>query len=358
MVMNGTRPASWHRAGFVEPAGDRLRCTLCPMRCELAEGEVGYCGARVREGQLLWTTNYGLASHVEVEPIEKKAIYHYAPGARLLSLGSYGCTWRCGHCHNWKFACVETVGGSNRVQSPEAVMGEVVARECQGLGWGFNEPVLWAEFIVDTMVQARKRGLFGVIATNGALTPESRSALAPLIDVWRIDVKGFSDDFYRTLSVPGDWRTILESAVEIKHRYARHLEIVTCVIPGLNENDVARIADWIVQELGPETPYHLTRFFPDRFLTAPAITPLRALRKAEEDAHAAGLRYVYASPGAMGGHDTVCAVCRAVVVRRARGETPLVAGSGGRCPACDEKVVEHVAESAVDGVRLHRSHER
>jgi len=305
----------------------------------LSEGETGYCGTRLYNDGTVWTTTYGLASHMEIEPIEKKAIYHFAPGTRLLSLGSYGCTWRCSHCHNWKFACVEQVSGSDRVLEPASVVGRAETQGCQGIGWGFNEPVLSAEFITDTMVLANERGLFGVIATNGALTASARRILAPVIDAWRIDIKGLSDVFYQALQAPGKWRGVLEAAADLKKGYNRHLEIVTCVIPGLNEDQVPSIARWIAEELGIDTPYHLTRFYPDRFMTDRPPTSVAVLKRAEAQARAAGLRYVYASVGAMGGHDTDCVVCGACLVRRPRGAETVVLSPDGTCPTCGERAL-------------------
>jgi pyruvate formate lyase activating enzyme len=308
-----------HPADLWETEGDRVRCLLCPHACRIADGAVGVCGVRRNEGGSLVALTYGLASSIAVDPIEKKPVFHYFPGTTALSLGSVGCTMRCGHCQNWQISRADVQDAALQRLEPEAAVRLARDYGCGGLAFTYNEPVIWAEYVRDCGLLGHEAGLYSVMVTNGYVTPAGLDWLAPAIDVWRVDVKGMTDEAVRSLCRVPHAAPVLEMAVRAKAVHHLHVEVVTNIVPGVNddEDQLRALARWIAGSLGPETPWHVTRFFPYLDFAHVPATPVPTLRRAREIGREEGLSFVYlgnvAEPG---GEDTVCPSCGAIAVRR------------------------------------------
>jgi pyruvate formate lyase activating enzyme len=327
-----------HEALLWEPDGDRIHCLLCPHDCRIAEGARGICGVRENQGGTLRALTYALVSSVAADPIEKKPVFHYRPGTRALSLGSVGCSMRCGHCQNWQISRARP-GADEPLQRLEP--GEVVslAREyrCEGIAFTYNEPVIWIEYVLDTAKLAKEAGIYTVMVTNSYITEAGLDLVGPYIDVWRADVKGFDDRTYRELCKARSVRPVLAAAERALKRWSMHVEIVTNVIPTVNDDEatLSGIAHWIRDALGPDTPWHITRFFPYLDLAHLSPTPIATLERARHIGRAAGLNFVYlGNVREPGGEDTVCPDCGAVAIARDGYSITAHRTAGGACEGC------------------------
>ena len=202
-----------------EPDGDRIHCLLCPHDCRIADGARGICGVRENERGTLRALTYGLVSSVAVDPIEKKPVFHYRPGTLALSLGSVGCSMRCSHCQNWQISRTRPGEDARLDRLPAAEVPELaLEHRCEGVAFTYNEPVIWIEYVLDAARAAKEAGLYTVMVTNGYITTAGLDLIGEVIDVWRVDVKGFSDRVYRELCKARSIRPVLEAA-ERAHRH-------------------------------------------------------------------------------------------------------------------------------------------
>jgi pyruvate formate lyase activating enzyme len=326
-----------HAADLWTPEGDAIRCGLCPHRCHIRPDATGVCGVRRNAGGTLVALTYGRVSSVAVDPIEKKPVFHYHPGSLVLSLGSVGCTMRCGHCQNWQISRASVEDGELSDLPPERIVPLAHDHGCTGVAFTYNEPVIQAEYVRDCGRLAHDAGLFTVMVTNGYITFEGLDYLAPSVDVWRVDVKGMTDEAYRTLCKVPSVEPVLRAAEHAKHVHAMHVEVVTNVVPGINDDEgqLRALAGWVFEALGPETPWHITRFFPYLEFADKPPTPLATLRRARDIGLAAGLRYVYlGNVSEPGSEDTRCPGCGSVLVRRDGFAVIERPPEDGRCPAC------------------------
>ncbi len=301
--------------------GNEVKCGICPRRCRIKEGERGYCFTRQNEGGKLYTLIYGQIASLSINPIEKKPVFHFYPGSRWLSIGSLGCNFRCPGCQNWQISHAKP--GESIRQTSYLSPGELVAlakkHNCLGISWTFNEPVLWLEYTLDGARLAKEQGLYTNYVTNGYLTQESLDIIGPYLDVFRVDIKGFSANSYNKIAFINDFSPILEATQRAKDKWGMHVEIVTNIIPGFNDDEaeLIRIADWINNELGSFTPWHLTRFFPHLELSHISPTPVATLEEAQKMAQKRGLKYVYIGnvPGHPG-ENTYCHQCHGLLIER------------------------------------------
>jgi pyruvate formate lyase activating enzyme len=315
----------------------RVRCGLCPWRCAIADGHEGVCGVRRAEGGRLYALTYGRVSSVAADPIEKKPVFHYFPGTSALSLGSVGCTMRCGHCQNWSISRAAPSDEDLKDLTPVLVADMAIKYGCLGVAFTYNEPVIWIEYVLDVARTARDRGLYTVMVTNGYITSEGLDVLGEVIDVWRVDVKGITDEVYGTLCHVPHVAPVLEQAERAKKVWHMHVEVVTNVVPGMNDSDgsLRGIAEWIAGSLGVDTPWHVTRFFPYLDLADREPTPLATLHRAVEIGREAGLHFVYlGNVEQPGGEDTLCPSCGATAIRRRGYSITARATREGACARC------------------------
>jgi len=320
-------------------AGSRVRCHVCQWHCNIGPGKLGVCRVRQNRDGILYSLNYAKASSVAADPIEKKPLFHFYPGSLAFSLGGWGCNFHCQDCQNWEISCTE-VGATWRTSEeilPQAAIDLARRYQCQGIAWTYNEPGVWFEYTLDSARLAKENELYTVYVTNGYLTPEALDTIGPYLDAWRVDVKGFSDAFYRELAKVTRWRGILDVAKRARDRWHMHVEVITNIVPTMNDDDeqLRGIATWIRDELGELTPWHVTRFHPHYHMTHLSPTPLSTLERACNIGQKAGLKFIYA--GNVPGHrseSTVCYSCGKLVVERFGYQTRVVGLDGSRCKFC------------------------
>ncbi|UCB42495.1 MAG: AmmeMemoRadiSam system radical SAM enzyme [Dehalococcoidales bacterium] len=320
-----------------------VRCGTCQWRCTIASGRSGFCRMyQNRDGQL-YNLNYAQVSSMAPDPIEKKPLFHFYPGSLCFSLGGWGCNFHCEGCQNWQISAVrdsERLHGSREVL-PEAAVELAQNYDCQGISWTYNEPSIWFEYTLDSARLAKEKGLYTVYVTNGYLTPEALDTIGPYLDAWRVDVKGFSDSLYRKLAKITHWQGILEVAERAKNKWNMHVEVITNVIPTLNDDDeqLRGIASWIHDRLGELTPWHITRFHPQYQMMDLPATPLDTLEHACDIGRAAGLKFIYL--GNVPGHkaeNTVCYSCGNLNVARSGYDARIVGLVGSTCRFCGEEL--------------------
>jgi len=291
-----------------------------------------------RDG-VLYNMNYAKASSVAADPIEKKPLFHFFPGSLAFSIGGWGCNFHCQDCQNWEISCPavdEPWLGSREVQ-PQAAIELAKNYQCRGIAWTYNEPAIWFEYTFDSARLAKDNGLYTVYVTNGYMSPEALDTIGPYLDAWRVDVKGFTDPFYQKLARIPRWRGILEVAQRAKHKWHMHVEVVTNIIPTMNDDDqqLEGIANWIHDELGELTPWHVTRFHPQHHMVDLPPTPIPTLEHAYEIGKRAGLKFVYT--GNVPGNErenTICYHCGKPLVQRVGYRTNVVGLEGSKCKFC------------------------
>ncbi len=329
-----------HDALLATPEGDRIRCGLCPHTCLIPEDAVGRCGARGVVDGVLRALTYGLVSSLADDPIEKKPVFHYCPGSTVLSVGGIGCNMKCGHCQNWQISRPRGDDGSipTRYLAPGALVDLAIQAGSAGVAFTYNEPIIWLEYVLDVSELAHAAGLHTVMVTNGYVTSEGLDALAPHIDVWRVDIKAFSEEPFRRLCHVGNPEAVRKATERAKHVHSMHVECVTNIVPGINDSDseLREIARWIAQSLGPETPWHVTRFVPCLEFADADPTRLATLKRAQELGAEEGLDFVYMGNVSLPeAEDTVCPDCGEVAVRRsAFSVTDADLTSDGACAHC------------------------
>jgi len=319
--------------------GERVRCNTCPRHCLLGEGKKGFCFTRQNQGGKLFTLIYGQVASLSINPIEKKPVFHFYPGSRWLSLGALGCNFRCPGCQNWELS--HSRGGTANYLSPEELVSLAKQHHCLGISWTFNEPTIWLEYTIDGAKLAKEEGLYTNYVTNGYITAEALDAIGPYLDVYRVDIKGFSRESYgRTAHIP-DSASILKAVKRAKEKWGMHVEVVTNVTPGFNDSEaeLRGIASWIRRELGDCTPWHITRFFPHLNLSHLEPTPLATLDKGRKIAQEEGLRYVYLGNLSGGsGENTYCHRCRRLLVKRHIFDILEYNIKEGRCRYCNATI--------------------
>jgi pyruvate formate lyase activating enzyme len=316
----------------------RVQCHTCQWRCKISPGKYGVCGMYQNQDATLFNLNYSLVSSVAADPIEKKPLFHFFPGTLAFSLGTLGCNFHCKHCQNWEISMADgqTSGRSCQEMSPQAQIELAQRYGCQGVAWTYNEPAIWFEYTLDSARLAKKNHLYTVYVTNGYSTPEALDTIGPYLDAWRVDIKGFSDHFYRELAKVPHWRQILATAKRAKEKWNMHVEVVTNIIPTMNDDEqLTGIAHWIRDELGELTPWHVTRFYPHHHLMHLPPTPVATLERACDIGQKAGLKFVYT--GNVPGHsheNTVCYNCGHLIVERFGYQTTVIGLVGSKCRFC------------------------
>ena len=285
-----------------EPLADgRVRCHLCLWRCRLRHGQRGFCQAHVNRNGTLYNLSYGILSAIDIGPIESKPVCHYRPATRVMSVGSYGCSFRCGGCHNleisWGTAALDDLarGQSNAAfATPDELVAAARHHGVDGIAFTYSEPAVWLEYVLDVSEIAHDAGLYTVYVSNSFVTDEALALVAPKMNVLCSDIKSMDDDFYRDICKSAHVEQILGS-IENAHRLGIHVETRTNVIPGRNDDPemLRSIASWIHDHLGADSPWHITRFFPAYQLSHIAPTPSETLWRAHDLAREVGLCNVH-----------------------------------------------------------------
>jgi len=321
-------------------AGGRVRCNVCQWRCLVNPGKLGVCRMRINRDGSFYTMNYAEISSAVADHIEKKPLFHFFPGTYAFSLGTWGCNFHCKGCQNWGISCVDIPDTSQQLL-PEQAIELTKKQNCQGIAWTYNEPTVWFEYTLDSARLAKENNLYTVYVTNGYITPEALDTIGPYLDAWRVDVKGFSDGFYSKLAKISQWRGILDVAKRAKEKWNMHVEVVTNIIPTMNDDEeqLRGIATWIRDDLGELTPWHVTRFHPMYDYDGLSVTPVDTLERAYKIGREVGLKFVYL--GNVPGHEyenTVCYSCGNLNVRRVGYDVQIEGLDGSKCKFCGSEL--------------------
>lgn len=318
----------------------KTRCNLCARRCLISDGGTGFCLVRKNEGGTLYSLVYAKAISACVDPITKKPLSHFNPGALVMSIATVGCNFRCQFCDNWMISQEKEISGKNF--PPEDVVKATRENNCQGISYTYTEPTIFMEYAYDTARLAHQVGFFNTFVTNGYMTPEAVKTISSYLDAATVDFKGGADpDFYKTISAVPSVEPIYEALKELR-RDGVHLEITNLVVPKVGDSieKIKELATWIKENLGKATPLHLLRFHPDYKLTTIPSTPIETLEKAYLAAKNAGLDYAYI--GNVPGHpaeNTYCPNCNELVIKRYSFEiTRWNLTKDMRCPVCGHEI--------------------
>jgi len=324
---------------FTPLAGEQVQCELCPARCRVAKGKRGLCRVRENRNGKYYSLVYGNPCAVHLDPIEKKPFFHVLPASGSFSIATAGCNFQCKFCQNWEISQTSPDELYNMDFPPDLVVEKARQMQARSIAYTYVEPTVFYEYMWDTGQLARKAGLLNVYHSNGFINPEPLRNLCKIIDAANIDLKGFTEGFYRELC-GGKLAPVLASMKILKEEKV-HLEITNLVIPTKNDDlsAVKEMCVWIKNELGPDTPVHFSRFYPLYKLKGLHPTPVSTLDKVRAVALSAGLEYVYI--GNIPGHEaenTFCPRCRKLIIRRTGFMVGEIRMKGGRCGHCGKPI--------------------
>ncbi len=303
-----------HSAQFWETDNGHVRCTLCPHQCELSEGQSGICMVRkVIDGQLC-SMVYGLPSAVRVDPIEKKPLYHYLPASKTYSIGTQGCNLKCNFCQNWHLST--QFGHSNEKHSPADIIEQALEHSCNSIAFTYNEPTVFAEYMMDIRDLAKDHDLACILVTNGYIMPEARKEVYKNIDAVNIDLKAFTDATYKKYT-GGRLKPVLNTIKWCMEQNI-HTEITTLLIPGANDDPelFTKECKWLVKNCGENIAFHINAFHPEHKMIDYPRTSKSTLKKCKEIALNAGLKYVYVGNYPGFDNNTYCADCHKAIIER------------------------------------------
>ena len=322
----------WHAL----PDG-RLQCDVCPRFCKLHEGQRGLCFVRAREGDAMVLTTYGRSSGFCIDPIEKKPLAHFLPGTPVLSFGTAGCNLTCKFCQNWDISKAREIDRLNAPASPEMIAAAAKQLDCRSVAFTYNDPVIFLEYAVDAARACHDAGLKTVAVTAGYITKEARGEFYEHIDAANVDLKAFTEGFYRNLC-GGHLKDVQDTLAWLRAEGRVWFEITTLLIPGENDSDaeIDAMSRWIAADLGVDVPLHFTAFHPDWKMREHGATPPATLTRARQIAMSHGLRYIYTGNvhDASGG-STYCHACGATLIGRDWYELSTWGlDAFGRCRVC------------------------
>ncbi len=312
-----------------------IECELCPRHCRITDLERGYCGVRENRADTYHTLVYGLPCAVNIDPIEKKPLYHYHPGTKAFSLATAGCNVNCKFCQNWEISQSRPEQTENYGLSVSDAVALCRERSVPTIAYTYSEPVIFYEYMYDIASRARQDGIKSVVITGGFIEEEPLAQLLPVVDAIKVDLKAIREKFYREI-VRGELQPVLDRLVQIKKSNV-WLEIVYLIVPTLNDTDAEfrELARWIRDNLGNDTPVHFSRFHPQYLLTGLPPTPLATMDRAYQIARAEGLKFVYL--GNVPGHaaeSTYCPGCGKIVVSRTGYKVDQINLVDGACSSC------------------------
>ncbi|MCK5798314.1 MAG: AmmeMemoRadiSam system radical SAM enzyme [Deltaproteobacteria bacterium] len=346
-ITTGPPARFWHRESE-DPNTDRIVCDLCPRRCHLREGQRAFCFVRQNIGGEMVLTTYGKSTGFCIDPIEKKPLNHFYPGTSVLSFGTAGCNLGCRFCQNWDISKARQVDILTQKALPETIAKSALDNHCRSVAFTYNDPVIFAEYAIDTAKACHEVGVATVAVTAGYITKEARAAFFEPIDAANVDLKAFSERFYRKLCL-AELGPVLDTLAWLHAETNVWLEVTTLLIPGENDSDdeIARLCDWFTQNLGTETPLHFTAFHPDFELRDHPRTSVATLHRARDIARAAGLKHIYTgNVHDPDGQSTFCASCGQRVIARdgyTIGAYDLDAHSA--CLSCGAPLAGHFGET-------------
>ncbi len=334
---DGTVEGSWWH---VDPAKGRIVCDLCPRECHLKPGDRGFCFVRENRDQRMVLSTYGRSTGFCIDPIEKKPLNHFFPGTSVLSFGTAGCNLGCQFCQNWDISKSREVERLSEYATPEMIVQAALQYGCKSVAYTYNDPIVWAEYAIDTAHACRSLGIQNVAVTAGYIHPNARTHFFSAMDAANVDLKGFSEEFYSKITY-SHLDPVLDTLVYLKKETEVWFEITNLVIPQLNDDrdELKRMSDWIVKHLGVDVPVHFSAFHPDFRMRDRPRTPVETLIAAHEIASQAGIRYAYVGNV----HDkerqsTHCPNCRVCLIERDWYQLGRYGLDGNRCRGCGSAI--------------------
>ncbi len=314
---------------------ERVHCYLCAHECKIAESKFGVCGVRQNRQGALFTTIYADVIAANIDPIEKKPLYHFLPGSRSYSIATVGCNFKCGFCQNWQISQTSTRDGythSRHEAQPAKVVEEARKHACRSISYTYTEPTIFFEYAFDTAKLAHEAGLYNVFVTNGYMTRPALDMIRPYLDAANVDLKSFSDDSYRK-NCKARLQPVLDTIAAMK-ALGVWVEVTTLVIPDENDSDdeLRKIAEFLAG-VDRMIPWHISRFHPDYEFAQHKATPLETLHKAKEIGQQAGLNFIYLG-NVMEGSNTVCYQCHNQIIERRYMGLDSTQLTEGHCPHC------------------------
>lgn len=302
---------------YTQEDGTQIQCQLCPRGCLVNNQERGFCGVRENKNGIYYTLVYGKVSTAHIDPVEKKPLFHVLPGDSAFSIATVGCNVMCKFCQNWELSQTTPEKLKMLDLPPQRVASLAQQKGCSMIAYTYNEPVIFTEYMYDTAKAAKQRNVRSVMISNGYINKKPMRDLCRVLDAVKIDLKAFNQTFYHDL-VAGELQPVLDTLVLLKKENI-WTEIVYLVIPGQNDDsgELKEMCEWIKQDLGPDTPLHFSRFYPQFKLKNLPPTPIPTLKKAREIAMQTGLHYVYIGniPGDPA-ENTYCPQCGKLIIRR------------------------------------------
>jgi pyruvate formate lyase activating enzyme len=334
-------PTALHPARWWQTLPDgRIHCFLCPRHCHIGEGQHGFCYIRENvEGELV-QLGYGRPTALALDPIEKKPLFHFHPGTSILSLGTAGCNLGCQFCQNFDISKARSVQQGSGHMSPQEIVDLALAHGSPSIAFTYNEPTIWAEFVIDIAQLAHQAGLYTVMVSNGYITREAFFDVYQHIDAANIDLKGFTEDFYAKITL-SHLAPVLDVLRWLRRETSVWFELTNLMIPGLNDapEETAELCDWILGELGDDVPLHFTAFHPDFKMLDRPPTPPATIHRARQFALERGLKYVYegnlVTPE---GGNTLCPECHRTIIRRSWHQVESCDVAAGRCLHCSAPI--------------------
>jgi len=343
---NGLPGRYWH---YVDN-GERIHCDLCPRACVLKEGDRGFCFVRKNVAGQMYLTTYGRSTGFCVDPIEKKPLNHFLPGTSVLSFGTAGCNLGCQFCQNWSISKSREIERLSETAGPADIALAAKRLGCRSVAFTYNDPVIWAEYAIDTAKSCHEQGIKTVAVTAGYITPEARPEFYSVMDAANVDLKAFSEHFYQKLTL-SHLEPVLDTLRWLKEETDVWFEITTLVIPQENDSqdEIARMCQWILNNLGDSVPLHFTAFHPDFRLTKHQATPASTLTRARKQALDTGLKYVYTgNVNDAERQSTYCPNCKARLIERDWYEIGQFRIKNGRCFKCKEVIAGRFENSKGD----------
>ena len=317
----------------------KIKCKLCPRECTVGDRERGYCGVRENRGGTYYTLVHSRVCAMNIDPVEKKPLFHYLPGTVAFSLATVGCNVNCKFCQNWDISQARPEQVAARYLPPKKIAELAAQNHCPTIAYTYSEPVVFSEFLMDAADAGHEAGIRSIVVSNGYIQEKALRAAYGKMDAVKIDLKSFSESYYQKV-VTGELKPVLETLVTLR-KMGKWTEIVYLVVPTLNDNDVEfrGLSRWVKENLGADVPVHFTQFHPDYLLKNLPITPVATLERAHDIASAEGLHFVYI--GNVPGHpaeNTYCPKCRRVLVQRVGFEIRTMQIHHGACSYCGQSI--------------------
>ena len=329
-----------HEAMFWEKLDhDEVSCTLCPRECAVADVERGYCGVRENQGGVYQTLVYGALCSANVDPIEKKPLFHYLPGTPAFSIATAGCNIECKFCQNWRISQFRPEQVESVLVPPEQLIRACKRHDCPTVAYTYSEPVIFYEYMHDAAALGREQGVGSVMISNGYIREKPLRQLCQHLTGVKIDFKAFTEKFYVEWC-SGHLKPVLE-ALEVLKDIGIWTELVVLIVPTLNDSadEIKRMSKWVLDHLGPDVPMHFTRFHPTYRVTNLPRTPVKTLERCREIALDAGVHYVYAGNVPMHpGENTYCHSCGEELIHRVGFRVAANNIKDGKCPKCDATI--------------------